>query len=1098
MIKKKLFSLARPLIAVLGVIGAGLSGAGRLHAQNYIPQTGDKVQTENGVYVVKGSNLILNPTFDEGLLNWKAGNGTALSEENFAVLPGEGPDGTACLSALKGDGSGTAQSVKTGWAITEGKTYLFSCWAKRTAAGMSSNTQYSKIFQGNSDNATTKEMAVINYQADTWVQTQLVFTAEMPFCVAQFGWLNAATELACFYLGEVELSAELSTAKLEGTIEAAELLLSSTEEGSQKGQYTAEVRKALSEAIAVAKKILAEATSQQQINDANDDLVAAQAVYREAVNPPFTVGMKYSIIHNSGFYLATGGDGGFMKIQEADDEASDRVFTFVPAPEGAAAKGYNLRSEDGMFVYREGSWNTKSGSDIDLSAANAIFQVVDYGGFVQLRNMGSGSVLGTDARTAGSEVYSNKNGTGSNNCWTLKEFVPVSERDDKYYYEEALKEAQNIYSMIDPALCGVKAFMISAEAYAKLGNTIAASQEMTDYVAAKELLEAAVAEFQANKINAPVEGVEYQIIHVSEKTLHQAEGSTQPILATTDEATRQKYSFVPSDVAGAYYIKNLATNSYLVKSTLSPWDTQWAEESSADEAKWIISIYGEKMYTLQNLAGKGFLGCDATNDGSMIYCDKWEGANNSHWNVTDGSDDVVLDREAFDQAMNQARALMETMKEGYLPGEYFASDITAFAAVMAKAEEEAGKAVSQELLDEVTARLLADTESYRGKAHTVSVAGEYLKDLIADCKAECEAAVVGIEKGQYAEASKNAFQAAIGEAEKAVAPEAAIEALNAARDEFRNSIITIDRAAFKALIASAADAVAAAVAGDCDGQYPADAIETYKEALVSAQAVYNEADASQGDIDAGTESLDAASKVFEGRKVIIDFSALRKAVSVANDMMKEAEPEKGEGPGKYPEAAFDVLTGQVAEAQAAIGSKALNQQAVNDKVARLEQAIEAFTSSRRENDYSELKALIERADQLLASAVIGDQEGNYTQEDYDYLSASVANCEGALSSTSQDEIDRAVKILRRDINIFEGSVVTSVNAVFAKAGMTLSDGVLRFAALPADAVVAVYGMDGRAVARVNGGSVEIPLARGVYVVRMSTATETIAMRIMMK
>lgn len=1096
--KNNFFSSGKELMRRVLFTLVGSFCALAANAQNYFPQIGDKIKTDDGVFIVRGANLISNPSFDEGLTDWTAGDGSSLSEANFAIVPGEGPDGTACLSALKSAGSGDPKSMKTGWAITEGKTYLFSCWAKRKASGMSNNTQYSKICQGTSAKDAGTEITRVNYKADTWMQTQVVFTAEKPYCVAQFGWLDSATSLDCFFLGEVEISSELSTDKLEGAIAEAELLLTSTEEGDKKGQYTTEVRKALQDAIDAAKNTLATASAQQEVNDAYAELTAAQSLYRESVNPPFTVGVKYSLIHNSGRYLTSGGDNGFVKIFDADEESLAQVFTFVPAPEGAVANGYNLKAEDGTYIYRVGSWDTKSSSTVDLTTANAIFQVVDYGTFIQVKNMGSGSALGTDATSSGAGVYSNKNGTGGNNCWNIRKFVPVSERDDQYYFEETLENALNKYDAINPALCGVKAFMISAEAYNTFGAAIAKSQEMTDYAAAKELLLDAMAAFDANKINPPVEGVEYHIIHVSNNTLHQAEGSTQPALATTDETTEQTFSFIPSDITGAYYIKNLATDSYIAKVTSSAWDTQWVSEAASDEAKWIISIYGEKMYTIQNVAGKGNLGCDATNDGSTIYCDKAASANNSHWNVTDGSENIPLEREAFEAALEQANTFKGEMVEGYHPGEYYASDITAFAAVIAKAEKDAKKAVDQETLDAVTAQLIADTETYKGKAHEESVAPEYLQNLIAECKSEYDAAVVGIEKGQYTEAVKAAYAEAITTAETATDAEAAIVALTEARDTFRNSAISVDRAAFKALIATAEDALSTAVVGDCNGQYPAEAVDTYREAVTAANTIYNNVETSQEGIDAALADLDAVYKTFVAQKVTIDFSLLKSVIADANTAMKNAEPEKGDGPGKYPVAAFDKLAAAVNEAQSVVGSNTHNQNAVDDMADKLTLAVEEFNESRVDNDYSELIALVEFAGQLLSNAVIGTEVGNYTQEDFDFLSASVAKCEGALNATLQDEIDKAVKILKRDIDIFKGSAITSINALFAKSGLTVSGGRISMKNLPADAVVCVYTVGGQLVASTAGGNVDLSLDKGIYIVRLTTNGASTAQRVVVK
>ena len=95
----------------------------------YVPQVGDKITTEEGVYIVSGANLVTNGDFNDGLSGWTSGNGQALSDTYFEIVPDGGPDGSACLHSTGGAGSGSEQSVKTGWAVTTGKTYVLSFWA---------------------------------------------------------------------------------------------------------------------------------------------------------------------------------------------------------------------------------------------------------------------------------------------------------------------------------------------------------------------------------------------------------------------------------------------------------------------------------------------------------------------------------------------------------------------------------------------------------------------------------------------------------------------------------------------------------------------------------------------------------------------------------------------------------------------------------------------------------------------------------------------------------------------------------------------------------------------------------------------------------
>ena len=97
-----------------------------MKAQNVMPQMGDKIETSDGIYVVAGDNLIPNPTFDEGFSNWATGDNQELSEENFEIVSEGGADGGAYLLAKGSGGSSSAAAIKKGWAVEEGKTYLFS------------------------------------------------------------------------------------------------------------------------------------------------------------------------------------------------------------------------------------------------------------------------------------------------------------------------------------------------------------------------------------------------------------------------------------------------------------------------------------------------------------------------------------------------------------------------------------------------------------------------------------------------------------------------------------------------------------------------------------------------------------------------------------------------------------------------------------------------------------------------------------------------------------------------------------------------------------------------------------------------------------
>ncbi|MBO4800883.1 MAG: RICIN domain-containing protein [Bacteroidaceae bacterium] len=1126
-------------------------------AQNVMPQTGDKITTADGIYVVSGQNIIQNPSFDDGFTGWLAADGNEPTTDNFALESSGGADGGAFIRALGSAGSSSSKSILTGWPVTAGKTYLFSVWANRPSTD--GNMQWSLVFNSEALTGRDLQLGTVNFEANKWVQTEIVFTAEHPFLIANFAWLNQAS-FDAFFLGELTLTDELATTALEATIADGKYQLENTEEGDARGQYSSEVRATLQAAITAAETVLATATTQAEINAATATLKTAINTYVASANAPFKVGVKYNIVHSSGYLMTT--TGGTVKVVSEDVDDAGQVFTFVPVPADAATAGFNLQADDGTFVHRSGSWDTKADASYDLTQANAIFQVVDQGTYIQLKNMGSGSVLGTDNNNDGSTVYSNKNGTDGKYRWTLKEFIPKDQRDDEYNFRVLLEKAQRTLADIEPSTIGTDIFMTSREAYDTFAAAVAAAEAVTaDYKAATETLQAALDTFTANKQVMPDPTKNYIITqNAGGNRIAYTEGENLATVRTPSTEATQQFTFAQIAATGNFALKNVGAGKFLAKSANSNWNTSWAEDESETLAQWLIARRSDGTYTLQNASGKGYLGSDAITDGALLYCDKSSSATNSRWIIeeytatatlekaivqakelaastpvgsayyevpqsamdalnaaiaaaeaalntvttfeqgaaeaeklnaaiatfnasfnplppfdegvtytiahyggalltatesgnasittlaeegatesqlvmfepveggyyiksvalgtyfartgdyntcwqaekdeaaqveilsidgkwlglrfvatgryagTDGATNgmlvysdksgtgntmaywlidtyvtVVLDRTAFNAAMEAANALLAEMQPGYLTGQYFPEDIAAFRNTVSAARSAASKAKNQEELDAVTAQLVADTEAARAKVHS--------EDLI------------------------------------------------------NHSELT-------AAIQTATTATAAAVAGDCNGQYPAEAIEAYKQALSVAEAVNNKPDneLTQAEIDAATAALKEAAAAFNAARVVIDLTQLKAAITAAQAAMTASQSARGDGPGMIPDAAFTALQEEVAKAQNMVAQNTVNQATIDAETAALNAATDAFNAARIPNDYSELQALVDEATQLIADALAGKIP--YEQEDLDELRASLEKNAAALESTDQTVIDRAVKLLRRDIALF--------------------------------------------------------------------------------
>ena len=274
-----------------------------------------------------------------------------------------------------------------------------------------------------------------------------------------------------------------------------------------------------------------------------------------------------------------------------------------------------------------------------------------------------------------------------------------------------------------------------------------------------------------------------------------------------------------------------------------------------------------------------------------------------------------------------------------------------------------------------------------------------------------------------------------------------------------------------AAISAAEKTLASAVAGDLNGQYPAEAIQAYQTALASAKDVNEMADdqLTQEMLDQATAALKQAAQTFAQTVVTINYSQLNTQIAAAQAALKDAEAYKGEGPGKIPESAFTALQNELGIAQAMVKGNTHNQAGVDKEADTLAEAIKTFQESRVANDYSLLEEYVKRAEELLASVDNGEIE--CSQEDYDYLRASLEKNSPYLYSTDQDAINRAAKLMRRDVLLFI-SIVTSIDLLQAE-GLDVS----------------YYSLSGHRVSHPS---------RGIYIVRLTDGNETIVRKIMVK
>lgn len=992
-----------------------------VQAQTYTYPVGTRVVSDDGVYTVAGPNLITNPDFADGLAGWKSGNGSDLVADNFEVQPTGGPDGGPCLKALGGAGSGSDKSIKTGWAVETGKTYVFSVWAYRTQSGMSSNTQYSKVCAANSDTGTDTQLTLVNYVGDQWTQTEYVFTADKPYVVANLGWLNAASSFAHFTLAELAVSAEVNYTNLENAIAQANELLASTTEGDGRGQYKTAVRATLQAAITTASAALS-ATTQTAVNDATTVLKAAITTYKNNANLPFRPGVGYTFLNVAAQKNLTSGDG-TVRIATPNPSDKSQEFYFVPTTDDAQAAGYNLVDGNGVYIFCQGSWDTKSSSSTDLTLPNAIFNIIDLGDRVQIKNMGSGSVLGVDGTEENAAVWSNKNGTADKYCWVLSENTPTA---------GLLAAIATAQSLLDDTEVGTAYYQVPQSAHDTFAAAIATARAAVatvvtfdDGAAAVAALTTAQRAFDGafNPLPDFADGQTYAIRHSGTRLLTAAEGAPAKLTAEPDAGPEESQimTFETTTLDGdanVYLVRNVQTGLYLART--GNYNTLWTEKSDTLAAVIEVVRASGRFLGLKFVSTQTHLGSDLASENAECYSDKALENNQNAWWSVELAITVVLDRDAFNAALAQANEALAAMQPGYLTGEYFAEDIAAFRAAIAARRSAANKSKDQQTLDTVTAGLLEDIAAYQAKVHT----RDYL-----------------------------------------------------------------DTSALRAAIATARTTLQTVVAGDCEGQYPKDAIDACQALLDQAVVLAEDESASQADIDALAAQLTAALTALREAQVHIDYSGLDELIATAKKMLADQAEHRGDAPGCYPEAAFTTLQGLIDAAAAVRAAATTNQEAADAASETLEGGIEAFELSFIPNDYTALQTLVDEAAALIEQARKGDIDVN---PDYlDDLIASYGKNAAALEAKDQNVVNRAVKMLQRDIDVFKHYIVGIRAIAGQRVQFAVRDGRLCIDGLPAGAAVQVYNAAGRLVA----SRADALLPAGVYAVRITAAGQTLTQKV---
>ncbi|MDE5941503.1 MAG: RICIN domain-containing protein [Muribaculaceae bacterium] len=335
--------------------------------------------------------------------------------------------------------------------------------------------------------------------------------------------------------------------------------------------------------------------------------VASQPAIPQGTTLPFEAGKPYVVTHvSSGRALTFGTADETPRIVLSDfNREPSQKITFVNAPDGAKAEGYNITDGNGNYLVKEGSWNSSWSADADLSLPTAIFQIEEGEGYYLIKCSNTGKYLGTDATENGSQVYTDKTGSGRPlSYWSLGDFNNQPKADPQDLFYEQLDKADIILATIPEEFCGRGAFDYSIDAYSALKAAFERGLTITDdYASEAEIMKQALTDFENNKIISPDPSQAYVLLHNSGNHCVFTEEGV-PMLGEGSETNHDKFYFLPN-TDNTWCIKNIQSGKYIAGGSPNKWSMYWSELTDANSSKWTVetSVFGKKIIKSRQTGG---------------------------------------------------------------------------------------------------------------------------------------------------------------------------------------------------------------------------------------------------------------------------------------------------------------------------------------------------------------------------------------------------------------------------------------------------------------------------------------------------------------
>lgn len=409
---------------------------------------------------------------------------------------------------------------------------------------------------------------------------------------------------------------------------------------------------------------------------------------------------------------------------------------------------------------------------------------------------------------------------------------------------------------------------------------------------------------------------------------------------------------------------------------------------------------------------------------------------------------------ALQAGIETARAFLDASEVGTKVGQYPADSKDIFQSSIDAAWDTLINLMSTQI--EVDQALTSVNNTLADFKASVLVQGNqlFLHVTIIDAKELLDNSPVGEGAGQFPSDAMHALEAAIGVAETAISGPMTQVELDEARQALETAVTTfkaaeikaVDKTALQGKIDDATSAYNMSRVGTDFGEYPAEAKTALKAAIDAAKVLIDKSAASQAEIDAATQTLNAAITTFYAAAVEMgDYLKLQEKVIEARSLYRESP--RGDGIGAYPDAAFNDFD-EAIELANEIATYLASQTKLDKALQALSDAMEKFEESViKAGDNTALQAAITEAKILLEGSTEGNAVGEYPLEAMDLLASAITDAENlANEEATQVAMDEAILTLNNAVAAFEAAVIKEGNSTELQLKIEAARNLLSFSA----------------------------------------------------